>query len=253
MNTNPDIHARSGGGRTQLHEAAEAGQEARVRRLIALGAEVDARCEFDVTPLMEAVYSASMGCARLLLAAGADPNAQDSCSDTALHHACGEDMQHAYGADALAFVRLLLAHGADPNLAGMQGQTPLHHAVSAAEAECLLAAGADPGAEDVDGWTPLHGANVEVSRVLIAHGADIHAGDQADFTPLYWAGSPEKIHLLLEAGARLTEGDYWSAALFHNRSEGELDAWLRARGSSLAEIPDTPEIRQALAEGRRRA
>ncbi len=244
LDAGADIHARDAEQRTLLHHAAVAGQEGLVRRLIAMGAEIDARGDFGDTPLLEAVGAREEGCARLLLAAGAKPDAQDICTNAALHHACEEDMR--------AFVRLLLDHGANPNLAGMQEQTPLHRAESAEVAEWLIAAGADPDAEDVDGCTALQYSNVEVSRVLIAHGADLHARDQADFTPLFWAKSPEKIRLLLEAGARLTEDDYKNAALLHNRGKGELAAWLQARGGSLAEMPDTPEIRRLLAERRRK-
>ncbi len=182
--------------------------------------------------------------AEALLRTGADPNAHNNLSDTPLHNACD--------AEDAELVRVLLRHGADPNAIGMTMQTPLFRTQNAEIAELLLAAGANPDAVDVDGWVPLHGANTEVTRVLLAHGADHRALDQADMSPLYWATEAEKISLLLAAGARLCHEDYYNAALFHSQDEGELEAWLAERGGRLADMPQTPDIEEALAEGSRR-
>ncbi len=149
-------------------------------------------------------------------------------------------------------VLLLLERGANPNIRGMQMQTPIFHAQSAEMAELLLAAGADPNAEDVDEWVPLHGANAEVTRVLLAHGAEPMVCDSGDMTPLAWTEDPEKIRLLLQAGAHLCEEDYYSGALFHNRNEGELEAWLAARGGRLADMPQTAKMEEFRRAGRQR-
>ncbi len=173
-----------------------------------------------------------------------DIDEPDETSETALHYAC--DMNDAEG------VRLLLAHGASPHMRGLNGQTPLYRTEKAGIAELLLAAGADVNDRDVDGWVPLHGSNVEVSRVLIAHGADLTACDQGDMTPLAWTEDAEKIRLLLEAGARLCDEDFYTAALFHSQNEGELEAWLAERGGTLADMPQTEEIEEALLAGQHR-
>jgi len=60
--------------------------------------------------------------ARLLLAAGASPNATDEAGDTPLHRVLGSRLV----GDPSEFVALLLDHGADPtqaNLAGLDALT----------------------------------------------------------------------------------------------------------------------------------
>ncbi len=208
------------------------------KALLEAGADPNARGDYRDTPLHSAF---SPEIATLLLDAGADIDAQDHVSDTALHGACSSGH--------IELVRLLLERGANPNIRGMQMQTPIFHAQSAEMAELLLAAGADPNAEDVDEWVPLHVANAKVTRVLLAHGAEPMVCDRGDITPLAWAEDPEKIRLLLQAGARLCEVDYYSGALFHNRNEGELEAWLAARGGRLADMPQTAEMEEFLLAG----
>lgn len=91
---------------------------------------------------------------RLLLAAGADPNAKDNEGKTSLHYINEASTLNNHGA-----VRLLLKAGADPNAKDQDEHTPLHEAWDAKVIKLLLAAGADPYAEDKEDCTAIDGNN----------------------------------------------------------------------------------------------
>lgn len=99
---------------------------------------------------------------RLLLAAGADPNAaQNRRKSTPLHYAAdGFITGPAWDPQRqVATIRCLLDHGAAIDLQDQNGATPLHRAVrtrSAAAVKCLLDAGADPTMPNKPGSTPFH-------------------------------------------------------------------------------------------------
>jgi RNA polymerase sigma factor (sigma-70 family) len=99
-----------------LHGAASAGNRAEVERLLAGGADVNARSPDGRTPLHYAAEQGSLEIVQLLLAKGADVNAEDARRRAPLH---------------------LAAQGG-------------HREV----AEALLKAGAGVNATDFDGWTP---------------------------------------------------------------------------------------------------
>lgn len=135
--------------------------------------------------LIGVAYMNTVECVRLLLEAGADPNAANECGETALHSSltkAGAD-ESVSAADRHAVVQLLIKHGADPNrrtIAGMatlgfwrdtrtRGETPLHRAAAYAAEETvkfLLEAGADKTIRDANGdsaqswaswhWRPKH-------------------------------------------------------------------------------------------------
>ena len=104
----------------------------------------------------------------MLVARGADLDAEDEDGDTPLHWASKRD-----GDFASAVVGKLLEAGADPNARGSLGATPLHRAAKQGymqAIEMLIARGADLGAEDQDGDTPLYwaawGKQVLAARTL---------------------------------------------------------------------------------------
>jgi ankyrin repeat protein len=112
-----DPAARSGDGFTSLHLAAFFGGADAVRALLAAGADPDAddANPFKVRPLHSAVSVGDREATRALLEAGASPNVHQQGGYTPLHSAAHND-------DA-ELVRLLLAHGADTALATDDGQT----------------------------------------------------------------------------------------------------------------------------------
>jgi hypothetical protein len=99
---------------------------------------------------------------RLLLAAGADPNAAGNRRRSSpLHYAAdGFITGPAWDENRqVETVRCLLDHGADLHQQDMNGAAPLHRAVRtrcAAAVRCLLKAGADPAARNKPGSTPFH-------------------------------------------------------------------------------------------------
>ena len=117
LDADPDaLAARSPEGFTPLHLAAFFGGEAAVRLLLAAGAPPDADAENPphVRPLHSATAAGDIGAVRALLEAGADPNVRQEGGFTPL--------QSAAHADDPEMTRLLLEHGADPALAADDGR-----------------------------------------------------------------------------------------------------------------------------------
>jgi hypothetical protein len=99
---------------------------------------------------------------RLLLAAGADPNAAGNMRKSSpLHYAAdgfitGPTWEENW---QVATIQCLLQHGARLQLPDLNGATPLHRAVRtrcAAAVRCLLEAGADPTTRNKPGSTSFH-------------------------------------------------------------------------------------------------
>ncbi len=92
-----------------IHEAARTGSGADLERLLKAEPKLrDLRNAYGSTPLHLAAMNPELSALKVLLAAGADPNARDSEGATPLHMA-------AY-ASRPAHARLLLEAGADPKL-----------------------------------------------------------------------------------------------------------------------------------------
>ena len=100
--------------------------------------------------------------ARLLLAAGADPNAaKNHRKSSPLHYAAdGFITGPAWDEKRqVETIRCLIDKGADIHLQDMNGATPLHRAVRtrcAAAVKFLLRAGSDPTMKNKPGSTPFH-------------------------------------------------------------------------------------------------
>ena len=99
---------------------------------------------------------------RLLLAAGADPNAAKNRRKSGPLHYAADGFITGRVWDAkkqVRTIRCLLQKGADINLQDKNGATPLHRAVRtrcAAAVKTLLEAGAFPGLVNKPGSTPFH-------------------------------------------------------------------------------------------------
>lgn len=195
--------ASTGMAEADLLAAAEGGRGADVARLIASGADLDARDIQGRTALLLAVAGNHVEVARALLAAGASPNAQAANRDTPwlLAGALGRSeivaamlplkpdltIRNRYGGNALIpacerahvdTVKLLLGSGIDLDHVNDLGWTclleivilgdggPRHQAV----ARLVLEAGANPNLADKDGVTPLAHARSrgqrEVARLI---------------------------------------------------------------------------------------
>ena len=116
---NPDIRGRY--LQTPLHgimmpEKVQSGYLEFGQRLLAWGADVNARDDTDWTPLYVAAGNGRLDFVQVLLEHGAAINARTNTSETPLYWAS----QRGH----VDVVRLLLEHGADPSISHMNGTTP---------------------------------------------------------------------------------------------------------------------------------
>ena len=141
--------------------------------LIGIGADVNARTNNGVTPLMIAAEEGHINAVTSLVKCGANVHLQDKDGQTALHHA----MQSP--------------------------QASICEVLS-----CLIKAGADVNAHTFHNETPLmlasRDGHVNVVTFLIKHGADVDLQDKDGDTALHYAASsslPEIVEMLLNLGA----------------------------------------------------
>ena len=146
---------RDANGETMLMEAASSGVPSLVREILKYHLDVNARDSSGWTPLLYAVGKWHHGeepppvnraeVVILLLAAGADPNVQDSDGDSAL-------LNSAYNEEAAL---ALIKGGANVNARNKRGETPLMTQYWPDVIRVLLEKGADPSARDKDGRTAV--------------------------------------------------------------------------------------------------
>lgn len=120
---------------------------------------------------------------KLLLAAGADPNAAGNRRKSGPMHYAADGYISGPAWDAkrqVKTIEVLLDAGAKINAQDANGATPLHRAVRtrcAAAVKCLLQAGADPALRNKPGSTPFHLAVQNTGRG--ASGAEVAKAAQA--------------------------------------------------------------------------
>ncbi len=145
-----------------LHEAAQKGDIEDMKRILALGVDVNLVDEDGIKIRRWSAITANLAAeagapamASLWAADRAETGALSSTGDRPLHRA-------AYG-DQPEAISFLLENGAAVNARNERGWTALHWAALCGNervALALLAAGADPVARDQDDTTPLHLAAV---------------------------------------------------------------------------------------------
>ena len=224
-----EVNVRSALGNTPLHLAARPAISYRaVALLLEHGADPNATNHWGATPLMAAAAGGDIETIRLLLARGADVNAQPGAGHDAfiLGGARTALMWAAFRGD-LASLRVLLDAGADVNAMGMFG-TALSQAVWADRTEAakfLIERGAKVDlAGPFEGYTPLHWAastehaDPALVRLLLGHGANpnVEGGESIDAflgtaqTPLMLAkrrGDTAVLAALAQAGATNATAD----------------------------------------------
>jgi ankyrin repeat protein len=187
-----------------IHSAAWRGNIDAVRRLIALGADVDRPNRLGQTPLWLAASGGHPNIAALLVEEGADVNHVDTDGNSVLLHAVWSERE-----SSVAF----LADRPDIRIdrANADEWTPLLFASLKGQgqfARLLLDRGADPNHNDQHARGPLllaaSAGHVGVARLLIARGAIVDAKDSEGSTALSHAagrGSVALIRQLLDSGA----------------------------------------------------
>jgi ankyrin repeat protein len=224
------VNASPENGTTPLISAISGGNVEAVKALLAAGARIDQPDRLQRTPLQEAsawkrdeitrlllgssapldptalaiaALNGSVEQVRMLIGAGADPNANNG-------HALHEAARGCIRRDNTEIIRLLLERGATPRVKADGEYTALHRAAALCEPEAvrlLLRHGADPNARDLNRATPLMGAassgRAENLRLLIVAGADVSARDSYGKSVLDHASRyPEVQQELRRAGAR---------------------------------------------------
>ena len=185
---------------SELIEAAKAGDESRVRQLLAASPALANAANADgETPLMAALYRGHAAVA-------------EQVADAILEGGGRLDLFAAAALGRTDALDVELVRPGQADARSYDGWTPLHLAAffgSQAAAERLLTAGADINALSGNAMrnTPLHaavaGGRSEVALLLIERGADVHAVDAGAHTPLHIAaesGDLAVVAALLERG-----------------------------------------------------
>ena len=191
------------------------------------------------TPLHAAALDGDLARVRRLLAKGADPGAVDAAGHTPLIEAL---MDTGGTKDRLAVVRALVEAGASLSARDRFGQGVLRLCASdPVRVKALVALGASPD-ERSDGETPLHRCgHPEVVRILVAAGAQVDALDDWGCTPLLRqlnsasgrTGKPDlRVHeSLLAAGADPAWVDAKGRDAFSHAADNlDLLSWLQKKG-----------------------
>ncbi|KAI8148845.1 ankyrin repeat-containing domain protein [Fennellomyces sp. T-0311] len=195
-------------GELALHAAASTGQVDATELLIEHDSDINARDALGHTPLVNSLFSQSLGCLQLLLKAGAQLDIQDPQGNSLLHVAAINNF--ADGIDAL------LEHGLQVDHVNHRQLSPLAVAIGMGHTQVmkrLIKGKADVNSKTRFG-TVLHHAvtwnRIEAVHMLVTQGCDVNVLNTMDETPLLIAVQQRKIDMvryLMQHGADPCQGD----------------------------------------------
>ncbi len=169
-----------------------------VRLLLQAGADPNALDDGGLTPLHTGARNSNPMVVSHILDAGADLNARENEGYTALHHAA------ALSGNGRV-IKVLLDRGADPLAQSNDGRTPLHSALSYRADRGVVSAMLQAGAREH--LSPLQLAALQGDTMaalrLLADGADPNETDRYGWRPLHFAvplAGLEVVRELLAAG-----------------------------------------------------
>lgn len=211
-----------GGVVSATYSAARIGSVSQLKRLLAQGADIDAKDEEDWTALNAASYEGYTNIVKILISKGAKVRLPTVMKWTPLHSAA----RSGYKDIAEALIRA----GADVSARNKSGRTALHVGAEKGHkdiAEYLISRGADVNTEDKDGWTSLHFAAMNghqhMTELLIEKGANVNVKMQNGWTPLHAAanwGRRDVAELLIAKGASVNVKDNGGETPLHRAARG---------------------------------
>lgn len=164
-----------------------------IELLVKAGADIEANCQNEMTPLMSAVlgfHKDNYAVIKKMIELGADVNAKDEKGFSILFTSLA-----VVAKDNQEKIKLLIQSGADVNATDNNNETPLFWAnwCDADVIKAFVGAGADVNAKNKQGRTPLFYAvrcckNPNTIKALMEFGADVSVCDNCgktalDYTP----------------------------------------------------------------------
>jgi len=150
-----------------LLDASYGGSVEEVKRLLDMGADINTKNQFGLTPFELTVVGNNCSVAEYFLQLGQNPN---------IERGGGTPLMSAAANGNMELLKLLLKYGGNPDSPGDGKATALMSATG----------------------------HTEIFKILVNHGANIHARDNYGRTILIWAalhGTEEVVALLCELGA----------------------------------------------------
>lgn len=183
-----------------------------IRKLISLGANVNAKNNDGNTPLMMSYNHNCYSSIELLVSAGTDINAQNNHGNTFLHIVARSHCEE--------LINLLLTLGADPNIRNNKGEYPSHIIYTSYNlVKLMINHGYDINSLDNNHHTVLHKVFMDYDDEgtcrkrlvgkLIEYGADFNCVDAEGNTPLHTALSiisytePGVVELLIKSNCNI--------------------------------------------------